>query len=427
MADAVIPKDTVSRISRGSAFWLVAAVSVFLLVCSTVPSPMYVIYASRWHFSAAMITIIFSVYGVFVLAGMLMFGGLSDVIGRRPVLLAAVFLAVVSLVLFTVAWGVGALLIARAVQGVAVGIASGAIGAALIELAPPGSPGRGTLLGSTTPIIGLAAGALGAGVLVDHAPGPTVLSYVVLLVAGLLVMVAIAGVPETATATAQGISTVLAPRRVSVSRSARRCFTLISLSVVAVWAVGGIYLSLGPSIVAEILHSRSHVLGGLAITALAGSGAVAQVSCQRMRGRRPLLLGALLMLSGLILVALALAAGSAVVFFGGTVALGFGWGATYMASFRLAAGLAEPDHRGELITAIYIVAYAAASVPAVGAGVAAQHFGLHTAMAASVAVVGGLVILAMLTLPQLPSGQRVPEADRAHDVELVRAGGAACR
>jgi MFS family permease len=388
---------------------------------------MYVIYASRWHFSAAMITVIFGVYGVFVLGGMLVFGGLSDVIGRRPVLLAAVFLAIVSLVLFTVAWGVGALLIARAVQGVAVGIASGAIGAALIELAPPRSPGRGTLLGSTTPIIGLAAGALGAGVLVDHAPGPTVLSYVVLLVAGLMVIVAITGMPETGTASAQGISTMLAPRRVSVPRPARRCFTLISLSVVAVWAVGGIYLSLGPSIVAEILHSRSHVLGGLAITALAGSGAIAQVACQPMRGRRPLLLGALLMLTGLILVVLALAAGSAVVvFFCGTVALGFGWGATYMASFRLAAALAEPEHRGELITAVYIVAYAAASVPAVGAGVAAQHFGLHTAMNGSVAVVAGLVILAMLTLPQLPSGQRTPEADRSHDVELVRAGGAAC-
>ena len=112
------------------ALLLLASLTVSMLAASGAPTPLYAIYQQRWGFTPITTTIIFGVYAVAVLVALLILGRLSDYVGRRPVLLAAIAVQAASLVVFATAGGVGGLIVARVIQGVSAGAALGAIGAA---------------------------------------------------------------------------------------------------------------------------------------------------------------------------------------------------------------------------------------------------------------------------------------------------------
>jgi MFS family permease len=382
-------------LSRDAGFWLVGTILVLMLFSSSVPSPMYVIYQQRWQMSATMITVVFAIYAVAVLFALLVFGSLSDQIGRRPVLLVSIGLVVISMAIFAGAQGVSWLLVARAVQGLGVGLATGAMSAALVELAPPNAPGRGTLVNGVGPTLGMALGALIAGLLVQYAPAPTVLSYLVLLGAFVLTAVGVRFMPETAQHTGP---VRIRPRRISVPQASRRAFALLSLALIAVWAVGGFYLSLGPSLAVDVLHSTNHLIGGLTVAVLAGVASIGQVALGKTVPTRTALIGLVSLLVGLALLLVTLATESAVVFFVGTAVLGAGWGTTFLGAFRLLAGLAEPARRGELMAAVYVVAYLAMSVPVVVAGLITSHLGLHQTATIFIIAVAAVCAVALAGL-----------------------------
>jgi MFS family permease len=376
---------------RHVAFWLVGAIFVALLASSSVPSPIYAVYQESWGFSATVLTVVYGVYPLAVLASLLMFGSLSDFIGRRRVLIISLAVAIVSMALFIAAQGVGWLLAARAVQGIAVGTAAGAMSAALVELSPPGAPRRGTLVNGVSPPLGLGAGALGAGVLVAYAPGPTTLSYVLLLGIFAAMCAAAVYLPETAENAVGKLS--IKPRRISVPPGGRRPFAMLSLAMIAVWSVGGFYLSLGPSLVMELLGSENHLVGALAITLLTGIATVVQLAVDGWPAHRATGIGLVLLLVGLGTVLLALAAESAPVLLAGSALLGLGHGATFLGAFRSLSALAPPERRAELLAAVYVVIYLSVSLPAIASGAIATRLGLHrTATLFAIAVAAACVL-----------------------------------
>jgi hypothetical protein len=84
--------------------WSVTAALALLRVGSTLPTPLYVIYRDTFHFSTLILTLIFAAFVAGSLAALFLFGRLSDRIGRRRVMLAAVALAAVSALLFLFAF-----------------------------------------------------------------------------------------------------------------------------------------------------------------------------------------------------------------------------------------------------------------------------------------------------------------------------------
>src|SRR5258706_410266 len=154
------------RFGRAGSFWLLATLLALLSAASSTPSPLYAVYAARWHFSSITLTAIFGVYALALLAALLTTGRLSDHLGRRPLVLLAGVLA------FIAASGAGWLFTARILQGLGTGMAAGAISAWLVDLQPPDRLGLGSVVGSVAPISGLAAGTLGAGLLVQYGPDP---------------------------------------------------------------------------------------------------------------------------------------------------------------------------------------------------------------------------------------------------------------
>ncbi|MGN9778456.1 MFS transporter [Micromonospora sp. H33] len=183
------------RLSPNVSLVLLASVLVSFLAASSAPIPLYGIYQEGWHFSPITTTVVFAVYAAAVLAALLTFGKLSDHVGRRPVLLVAIAVQMISLVIFVLANGVPALLTARVVQGLAAGVATGAVGAAMLDI----NRSRGTLANSIAPGIGTGTGALLSALLIRYLPAPTRLVYVVLLVILLIQGVGIMLMRETVT------------------------------------------------------------------------------------------------------------------------------------------------------------------------------------------------------------------------------------
>jgi MFS family permease len=381
------------RLSQPLAFGAIAAILVLFAAASSAPSPLYVVYQQQWSFSPTTLTIVFAVYVIGLLGSLLVLGALSDHIGRRPVLAAAIALESVALVLFIVAGDVTVLAIARVAQGVATGAAFTTLGATLVDLNPAHAPTRAGLVNGVAPLGGLAFGALGCGALVQFAPAPTHLVYAVLL-AGMVIAAAIVSrMPETSARRAGGRAS-LRPR-VGIPARLRTDVLAIVPILVASWALGGLYLSLGPSVAATLFGLHSHLVGGLVVTLLCGTGAATAFFLRTWPIERVLATAAGLLAAGMVVTLAGVETETAWLAAAGTIVAGIGFGASALGTFGTLARLAAPDERGELFAVALVIAYLAFSLPAVVAGFASTSVGLRpTAVVYSLGVIGlGLAAL----------------------------------
>ena len=360
---------------RAAGFWLVAGVLFLLLFASGAASPLYGVYQAQWRFSAITLTAVFGVYAVGLLVALLVFGSVSDYLGRRRVISVAMAAGAGACGLFLAAHGVGLLFAARALSGVSAGTATSAGGAALIDLQPEGS-GRGPVVTGAATLLGLAAGALGTSALVQYGPAPTHLVWWLLLGASAVAAVAVLAIPETA-ARRPGVLAALRPR-VAVPRRARTTFAVALPCLIAAPALLGFYLALGPSLAAQVLRSPDLLWGGLVILLVAGSGAAASVALRGVGGAAAMLAGCLVLLAGVVMTLAAIQTASAAAFLAGAAVAGAGFGTGFfLGAYRILTPLAGSGQRASLIAAIWIVYYLAFSVPVVIAGVATTHVGLH--------------------------------------------------
>jgi MFS family permease len=363
-------------IPRGLAFWLMGALLGMLMLAAGAPSPLYSVYQEKWGFSATTLTTVFAVYALALLAAFLVAGRLSDHVGRKPVIIAALLVQALALACFLAANSVGWLYAARVIQGIATGTATGAVSAALVDLAPPGNQRIAPLLNSAAPTVGLAAGALGSSLLAAYGPAPMRLVYWILLA---FVAAGLAGILVTSEPGQRrpGALASLRPQA-GVPGEAWRAFAGGLPALIARWALGGFYLALGPSLAATLLHSADVVPGGVVIFLLAGVGAFSTIAGRTSEPAVAMRYGCLLLAVGAVATVGTIAAGSAVGFFIATAFTGVGFGLAFLGTFRTLTALAPPTGRAGLITAIYIVSYLAFSVPVIIAGIAVDHIGLHT-------------------------------------------------
>ena len=373
-------------------FWILGATLALLLFASSVPSPLYSVYQERWGFSSFVLTSVFAVYALALLAALICLGAISDAYGRRPVLAAALVALIAAMALFAAASSVAWLFVARIVQGIATGVATSAIIAALAEVEPRGDAQRAALVSSSAPTFGLAGGALGAGILVQLAPAPRVLPYLGVLALLVVALAALALVPESAPHRTGHWQV----RPVAVRSEVRGAFVVGAAGIVASWAFGGLVLSLGPSLAATTLDVSGHVIGGVIIAVLCLSGGLAQLLLRRLSTNDAVRGGGASMLAGLALLVLAVEDGSAVALFSAAVLIGIGFGLVFMGSFRSLAALAREDDRAELLSAIYVVAYLSMSVPAVAAGLAVSGYGLKDTTVVFACATAATVVVAIL-------------------------------
>src|SRR3954449_5501688 len=403
-APAAVANEKPSRrvtLSRRASFWAAAAFAFLAFATSAAASPLYRVYEHEFSFAPTTLTLLFTVYIVVLLGTLLLFGSVSEYTGRRIVMLAGLAVGAAGCGLFLIANGVGLLFAARALQGVAVGLISGAASAALFDLRPSG--GAASVVSSAAPTGGQALGAIGASVLAQYAPAPAHLVWWLLLGTFMTGVVAVLAMPEPGTAR-PGVVSSLRPH-VSVPQAARGAFATAVPALIGIWGLGGFYLSLGPSLAAELLHSTNLLWGGLLIFLLTGLGAAASALLARRNSSAVMLGGCLVLIVGALMTFASIESGTSAILFVGTAIAGLGFGPAFMGAYLPPVAAAASDDRTGLITAIYIVSYLATGSPALLAGIATSHYGLRkTALVYSVAV----AVLAAAAVSRLLARQTAP-------------------
>ncbi|MET7808277.1 MFS transporter [Micromonospora chersina] len=377
------------RLTPNVALLLLASIIVSFVAASTAPSPLYGIYQARWHFSPITTTVVFAVYSVAVLATLLTVGKLSDHVGRRPVLLAAIAVQMISLVIFVFAGGVPTLVAARVVQGIAAGAATGAAAAAMLDI----DRSRGTLANSISPGIGTGVGALLSALLVQYLPAPTRLVFLVLLVVLLVQGVGVLLMAETVTPMAGALRS-LRPE-IRLPRAVRGPMLVVAPVVFAVWALAGFFGALGPALVRALMNS-SIVAGGLSIFIFAVFGSVTILVLRDRAARTVMLTGITALVVGMIITLVSVSADSIAGFFVGLAFGGAGFGGGFQGSLKTVTPLVEAHERASVLSLLYIVSYVGFGLPTVVAGFLVVHGGGLRRTAEEYAV--AVIVLAAVAL-----------------------------
>lgn len=387
---------------RGLAFAGSAVTFISLYLAAGAPTPLLAFYQEQWHFPAAVLTLAFAAYAIGFLAAMLTVGSLSDHVGRRPVLIGALLVQVVSTLMFLVAPDIGWVIAARVVQGLATGAATSAFTAALAELAPPNRKKLGSILGSVGMTAGLAVGALLAGFAIQFAPGANTIIFAVLTVVTILGIVVVAFSPESVTRTPGALRSLIP--RVSVPAAVRKEFAAAAPVIAAIWMLAGLSLGLAPTIVRHVFHLNSGLVNGLSGFIAPATAAVVAVAFARLDPRHGMTLGIYAAIAGTMGIVTAVLAGSLALMVAGLVVGGVGFGAAFSGSLRLIMPLAGPQQRAGIVSAVYVVAYIAFGLPAIIAGQLAAPLGL---MPTVVGYGGATIVLALISLvAQIRIGRR---------------------
>ena len=378
-----------SLTSHRSSLVFLAITLLTFLAASSAPTPLYHLYQEGLHFSSGMLTLVFGVYALSLLAALLTVGSLSDHLGRKPVIFAALALNMLAMLLFINESGVAWLIAARTLQGFATGMATAVLGAALLDT----DRQQGPLVNSVAPLLGMACGAMGSSLLVEFAPLPTQLIYWTLLALMLGQAMYVWRLPETVSRIPGALAS-LRPT-LHVPPQARRALWLSLPVDVAVWAMGGFYLSLAPSLVRAATGSTSNLIGGGLVAVLTLSGALMIFSLRNRPAQKVLRLGASLLAVGVALILVAVHSASLPLFFIATLIAGSGFGAGFLGALRSVVPLALPHERAGLMSAFYVLSYLAFCLPSLLAGNLIRSFGL-------IATTDGYgVVLIMLTLGAL--------------------------
>src|SRR4051795_6433040 len=178
------------------AYALAAGVIGLGLFASVTPSPLYHLYAIRWHFGPLTLTLIYATYAFGVLATLLLAGRVSDEVGRRPVLLVSLAVLMASTIVFMFAGSAAWLFVARGLQGLATGAALSAASAALLDLHPRRDPAAVGLANGVASAGGIGLGILVSSVLVQLGDAPRVAPDVVLVVLFALALAGVYLMPE---------------------------------------------------------------------------------------------------------------------------------------------------------------------------------------------------------------------------------------
>jgi len=378
---------TILPSSSSSAYRMTVYSFVFSLLIAAGTSavtPLYHVYQELLHLSPAMITFIFGSYAFALLATLLTLGGLSDYVGRKPLILIALLLNVAALVIFIVAESGPMLLAGRIVQGFATGVAFPTLGATILDT----DKARGSTLNSVAPFLGMMIGTLATGVLIAFAPEPTRLIYALLLLVTVAGIVLLPFMPETTTGR-PGALGAMKPN-VSVPRRARGPLIKVTPLNVASWALGGFYLSLMPTLVAVATGITSPFVGAAVVSTMMLAATASVFVFRGLTPQRVLFIGTNSLMIGVVITLLGVQQQTVGLLFLGTAFAGLGFGSTFANVLKIVLPLAEGHERAGLFAAFLVESYLAFSVPAIVAGLIAPALGLSMT-----AYLYGAVIIAL--------------------------------
>jgi MFS family permease len=395
-----------------------------LLIGSNMPSALYGEYRAQFGFSPVVQTLVYAVYAAALIPALLVAGPLSDALGRRPVLGAALGFGVLGAVLFACADGTAWLFGARIAQGICVGACSAAGGAALLEHEPDGDHRRASLAATATTAGGGAIGPLFAGVLAQYLPHGRTLGFLVYLAVLVPAGLALAALPDRRPDRRPGrgdggqLTGRPAGRRrpvvrmPAVPRAVRSVFWRSALTCCAAWGVIGLFQAIVPAWITSRVSGGNLVVGAaVAALAMVCSVSAQLASAGRLSAEAAMRLGPLSLLLGMAGLWFAGRAESVPALFAVTVLAGIGHGLGYAGSMQLlsrSTTAAVPEAQGSVLSAYFVAGYIGLGLPAVLAGWLVTLQGTVPAVEefSAIAALGALLLL-VSALRSRPTPARV--------------------
>ena len=380
------PADRLPRCvaSARRTFALAAVAFVLTFASAGAPVPFYEILRAETGLTAAQLALGAVAYFAGTLGSLLVAGRLSDVLGRRPVVIAALGFAVVGTLAMTAVHAVGILVAARILQGIASGLAASSIGAYVFDnaaAAPRWLPAGVTGSGAT---LGIPLGALLSGALLTFAPQLRALPFVVLAL--LLAACAVAVFLSPETSPRRGHTWASLRPRLSAPRGSGRLLLAVSAALVGTWSIGGFYQAFAPTITARDLGSSTPLVAAAVFASVIVGGPLGGPLAGRLGARRSVRWGTLIFLLTVAGAFVALRSGAIVPFVICSLASSVMLGAVGSGANQTLMRRTPPERRGGMLSTIYAISYSGAGLPALAAGSATGVFELST-------IFGGYVVL----------------------------------
>ena len=338
------------------------------------PSPLYVVYEKEWGVPAWVLGFAFSAYAFTLLLAIVTVGALSDHIGRRPVLVAAIVVELASMAMLLIATNIGTVLVARLLQGLATGTAITALSAGMTDLSPARNRQLGAVIASVAPLIGLTIGALGSGVVILIAPTATPIIFGT-LIAALAVGLGFLAISPTLVPKSAGALRSLVPR-VHVPAQSRRAFRASTLLNIAVWLTAGLSLGLVGQINRDVFHIHNGLANGGTIALLMGIASITVIVFRKAGTRQSGIIASAALAVGAVGIGLGVATASFPLYLTGAAVAGFGDGLGFAGYIRLLVPTVGPDQRAGLFSAMYTVSYLTFGIPVIVAGIVISMLGV---------------------------------------------------
>ncbi len=398
------------RLPRPAALAFVSSALVVIGAAAGSPAPLYGLYQQRFGITDADLTASLAIYIVPAALALLMFGHLSNHIGRRAVSLASMTFGAAGLLVLAGLHGLTLLLLGRALQGFATGLAMSAVAAYVVDLDPPRHPGGhgqiATAVTSGGPVGGLAIGAVISGAIVQYGTDPRHLTYYIFAAALAVCAAGIFLSPETSPRRPGALAS-LAPA-VRIPATVRTLFIGASAIFIACWALAGFYQALAPSLSAAELGHTGSLFAGFAVASLVAPSALGGPLAARLRPRTAMAIGSVILSLAVVGVLISVGESSTPGFFAASIVAGLGFGSAFHGGMRTLMGGLAPGHRAGLLSGIYLFSYLGAAIPAFVAGELISTWGLSTVTRAYGGLVIFLALAAILVVTATSSRDTVP-------------------
>ncbi|MBD2103379.1 MFS transporter [Leptolyngbya sp. FACHB-261] len=379
---------------------LVIAASLFLVTAAVnLEVPLYHTYAEAAGFGNGLTAVVFAAYVVGLLPVLILLGGISDRLGRKPVVLAGLVAAMLATALMILSPNIHTLLLARVLQGVGVGLSVGAGTAYLAELMTDRSSQAAGYVAVVTSL-GFGSGALltSAALVASQTLVPP--SYWLVLLLTLLCTVLLLRLPARQPVGGALLRLPAFPRGTVKP----------GIAIGAAWAVTGLVIAVVPTQL-----NQYHLLAwaGPALFLVNGTGVVVQPLARRLSAQQAQRVGFVLVPLGYgLLIAGAGLGWLGLVLLGAAVAGSACYGFTYLGGLAEVVRLGE-SQRARAVSGYFLCAYLGFGLPSIVIGFLADRIGTMAALLSF-----GAVIIAVNFVLALKS--KSEPSDRVLERQLER-------
>lgn len=395
--------DAIKR--RGFSFFVAAFCLITCFVTAATAIPMMAYWVQDLKLSSSEVAMSVVSYFAGCVLTLILFARLSNFLGRKPVVIAALAFGAIACYLFSVGQSASDLYIGRFLQGLSCGLATSACMSWVVDTAPPARAWLGTAMTSAGPNIGLSLGTLLTGLIIEYnVLNPALLFDACVALLIFCIVLAVLGT-ETMRLGTESIGQVLIPK-IAIPARLRRLFILSITAFIGTWGVSSFFQGFSAQFAQIVFGESSVLLAAITYLLLIIPIAVFGLVSGRFNPSKTLLLMSTGFLFGAGGVFLTLDMQSPALFMIFVVICGAAQGGTCCSGLKLLLMDATLRERAGLISALYLGAYVGSGIPNFSIGQLAKDVSMTTianGFCLWIAVMWLIIVLSFILIKRKPT------------------------